>query len=192
MRKKHNEWIVGVLLIAIGLLVLLNQFIDLPVVENLAIYFVLGLGLFFLAWGVVSREPGLMVPGGILTGIGAGIALVAGPWDLGEGDLSGGVFMGAFAVGWVLITIFTALFADKTLWWPLIPAAIMALISGSLLVEGPFMFILEWLGKLWPIALIIGGIAILFGAKKVSEKPPQAAPFEEDQEELIENLKAEQ
>jgi hypothetical protein len=170
MDKKRNGWIGGLLLIGIGVLFLLNQFFDMPGLENLAIFFVLGLGIFFLAWGVIAREAGLMIPGGILTGIGLGIALVAGPFQFDDGNLSGGVFMGAFALGWVLITLFTALFTDETHWWPLIPAAVFALISGALLIQGPFVVALEWLGKLWPLALIIGGIAVLFGARKVSDK----------------------
>ena len=179
MDKKRNEWIVGGLLIVIGLFFFLNEFFELPGLESLAIYFVLGLGLFFLAWGVLTRQAGLMIPGGILTGIGLGIALVAGPFEFEDGDLSGGVFMGAFALGWVLITLFTAVFSDETHWWPLIPAAIMAIISGALLVEGPFMVVLEWLGKLWPLALIVGGIAILIGARKLGAKEPDSADLDD-------------
>lgn len=188
MNKKRNEWIGGLILIVIGLLFLLNQFFDMPGLENVAIFFVLGLGIIFLSWGVIAREAGLMIPGGILTGIGLGIALVAGPFEFEDGNLSGGVFMGAFALGWVLITVFTALFTDETHWWPLIPAAIMALISGALLIEGPFMVALEWLGKLWPLALIIGGIAILLGARKLSDKDEV---IEEADEITIDKLKAE-
>ena len=191
MNKKRNEWIAGGLLIVIGMFFLLNQFFELPALESLAIYFVLGLGLFFLAWGVLAHEAGFMIPGGILTGIGLGIALVAGPFEYDDGDLSGGVFMGAFALGWVLITLFSALFSEKTLWWPLIPAAIMAIISGALLIEGPFMFALEWLGKLWPLALIAGGIAILLGARKLSEKEPETDEVAETDEIPIEKLELE-
>ena len=183
--KKRREWIGGVLLIVTGLFFLLNQFFDLPGLDSLAIYFVLALGLFFLAWGVVSREDGLMIPGGILTGIGLGIALIAGPLEIADGEASGGVFMGAFALGWVLITVFTALFTDETHWWPLIPGAIMALISGALLVSGPFAVALEWLGKLWPLALIAGGIAVLLGARKLSSKPA----VDEEEPEPVEKLK---
>jgi hypothetical protein len=176
MNNRRGQWVGGLFLIGLGLLFLLNQFTDLPGLENVAIYFVLVLGIIFLAWGVLSREAGLMVPGGILTGIGLGIALVAGPFAVASGDRGGGIFMGAFALGWVLITIFTALFTDETMWWPLIPAAIMALVSGGLLVQGPFWVALEWVGKLWPLALILGGIAILFGARgsrgeKEAEQP---------------------
>ena len=191
MNKNRNEWIGGVLLISIGVLFLLNQFFDLPGLENVAIFFVLGLGLFFLAWGVYSREAGLMIPGGFLTGIGLGIALVAGPFEFEDGNLSGGVFMGAFALGWLLITIFTALFSDETQWWALIPAAIMAIISGALLIAGPFMVILEWLGKLWPLALIIGGIAILLGARKVSGKSAAEADLTEMDDVQLDKLKTE-
>ena len=191
MNKNRNEWIGGILLIGIGVLFLLNQFFDLPGLENVAIFFVLGLGLFFLAWGVYSREAGLMIPGGILTGIGLGIALVAGPFEFEDGNLSGGVFMGAFALGWLLITIFTALFSDETQWWALIPAAIMAIISGALLIAGPFMVILEWLGKLWPLALIIGGIAILLGARKVSGKSAAEADLPEMDDVQLDKMKTE-
>ena len=188
MNKNRNQWIAGGLLIVIGLFFFLNEFFELPGLENLAIYFVLGLGLFFLAWGVISREAGFMIPGGILTGIGLGIVLVAGPFEFEDGDLSGGVFMGAFALGWVLITIFTAVFSDETHWWALIPAAIMALISAALLVEGPFMVALDWLGKLWPLALIVGGIAVLLGARKISNKDVKDSDLPETDEVPVEKL----
>jgi hypothetical protein len=175
MENKRNEWIGGLFLIGLGVLFLLNQFFDLPIIENLAVFIVLGLGLIFLAWGVLSHEVGFMIPGGILTGIGLGIVLIAGPFDMAGGRDSGGLFMGAFALGWVLITVFSGLFSDETQWWALIPAAIMALVSGALLIEGPFMVALEWVGKLWPLALIIAGIAVLAGARKVTSKGADSA-----------------
>jgi len=189
MNNGRGQWVGGLLLIGLGLLFLLNQFMDLPRLENVAIYFVLFLGIIFLAWGIFSREAGLMVPGGILTGIGLGVALVAGPFAVASGDRSGGIFMAAFALGWVLITVFTAIFTEKTMWWPLIPAAIMALVSGALLVQGPFWVALEWLGKLWPLALILGGIAILFGARR-SRGEKDAEQFEVD-ETAVDKLKTE-
>jgi hypothetical protein len=180
MTKSRNSWVGGLLLIAIGLIFLLNQFFDLPFFEYIGTLFVLGLGIFFLAWGVISHHEAFFVPGGILTGIGLGIALIAGPFSLRlaeEGDQSGGIFLVAFAFGWALITIFSALFSEKTMWWPLIPGGIIGVVGGALLVQGPFSVALEWIGKLWPLALIIGGIAVLMGARKVSQ--PDTADVDE-------------
>ena len=190
MSKKRNELVAGILLIVIGLLVFAQNIFELPALETLGIYFVLALGLFFLAWGIITREGGLIIPGGILSGIGLGIVLVAGGTGFGDELQSGGVFMGAFALGWLLITILTAVFTSETQWWPLIPAAIMALISGALLIEGPFMFALEWLGKLWPLALIAGGIAIILGARKMSGKEDKSAEASEIDEAPVEKLQS--
>ncbi len=188
MNEKRNEWFVGVLLVAIGLIFLINQFFEIPIFENLVLFFLLGLGVVFLAWGVISRSAGLMIPGGILSGIGLGTVLVTNVED-SAGDLDGALFMGAFALGWVIITVFTAVFTEETHWWPLIPAAIMGLISAALLVEGPFLVALEWVGKLWPLALIVGGIAVLLGARKMQSAKEKLADIPPAEELDIDQLK---
>lgn len=188
MDEKRNELFVGILLVGIGLIFLVNQFVEIAFFENLGIFFMLGLGLVFLAWGVISRSDGLMIPGGILSGIGLGTVLVT-TVESGSGDLGGAMFMGAFALGWVIITVFTAVFTDNTHWWPLIPAAIMALISAALLLDGPFMVLLEWVGKLWPLALIAGGIALLWGARKMHAGKEKGSEIPEADDFDIEKLK---
>ena len=133
-----------------------------------------GLGALFLLAGILTREAGWIIPGGIVSGIGWGIVLIAGPRQLVEGDAEGGLFMLAFAAGWASITLLTAIFTDETHWWALIPAAILALIGTAVLTGGIFMDILELAGKLWPLVLITIGIAILIGASKSrngQEKP---------------------
>ena len=63
--------IAGVALIAIGLLALLSQLVDL---QNFGLLVLPTLALIFLAWGLITRTFGLIIPGGILAGIGRRIA----------------------------------------------------------------------------------------------------------------------
>ncbi len=170
MKEKRENLIGGLILVGIGVLALLPQFVDFSGFENLAIYIVAALGAFFLLLGIFSREAGWIIPGGILSGIGTGIVLIAGPNSPISGDAEGGVFMLAFAAGWALITILTAIFTEETHWWALIPGGIMALIGMAVLWGSPFMNILEIAGKAWPLILIIAGIYILLKANHKKEK----------------------
>jgi hypothetical protein len=169
MVKKENGWIGGLVLIAIGLLALFGQLLPEGITSNLGLYIVSALGLIFIIWGIAARNDGLMIPGGILSGIGLGIILIEGvrwPANVDEG----GVFMLAFAAGWVLIVGLTAVFTPKTHWWPLIPGGIMAVIGLAVLFGGLFMTALELVGILWPVALIILGLFILYQARRPREK----------------------
>lgn len=174
MTEKRTNLVGGLILIAIGLLALVGNFVDLIGLGDLAVFFMAGLGTLFLLWGILTRETGLIIPGGIISGIGWGIALVAGPFNWVSGDAEGGVFMLAFAAGWVAITLLTAVFTSKTHWWALIPGGIMALIGLAVLYGGLFANALTLLGSLWPVVLIILGVAILFGARKAQQgKQPE-------------------
>lgn len=160
--KKRNDLVGGLLLISIGALVLVGKYFDLPDIPDLGLFFLPALGALFMLAGILSRNGGLMVPGGILSGIGWGAYLVAGPLAWGSERQEGGVFLLAFALGWVSITVVSALFAKKTVWGTLVPAAVLAAIGGALYFGGAFMDLLEITGRLWPLALIVAGIAVLF------------------------------
>lgn len=160
LNEKRNEWIGGLILIGLGLFFLANQFIDFNW-DRVGIYFLPALGGVFLLAGILTRQAGLIIPGGILSGIGWGSVLVTGPFS-GSGDVEGGVFMLTFALGWTLITGLTAVFTEKTHWWPLIPGGIMALIGGGILFGGVFMQGLTLLGQLWPVFLILLGLFVLY------------------------------
>lgn len=168
--EKQNDLFGGVLLVGLGLLFFINQFFTF----ELGFLFLPALALIFLLWGIVSRNPGLMIPGGIIAGIGLGALAVESPMaNLVEDD--GGLFMLFFASGWVLITLFTAVFTEETHWWPLIPAAIMALIGLAITFGGLMMTILTIVSKGWPLILIVIGIYILLKARQT---PHKAADFE--------------
>lgn len=167
--RKENGWIGGLVLIGIGLIALFGQLLPERITSDLGIYIVSALGLIFIVWGIAARNPGPMIPGGILSGIGLGIVLIEGlnwPANVDEG----GVFMLAFAAGWALIVLLTAVFTTKTHWWPLIPGGIMAFIGLAVLFGGLFMQGLELLGVVWPVALIILGLYVLYQARRPREK----------------------
>lgn len=165
MKAKQERTTGGLILIGVGLLALLGQFFDWAHVDfGLLIVPVIGVALLLV--GIVTRNPGPMIPGGIMSGIGLGIFLVTGPFSDMPGDTEGGVFMLAFAAGWLLIVVATAVFTPQTHFWPLIPAAIMALIGSGVLYGDPFLQILALAGKLWPLALIVGGVLIINEARK--------------------------
>lgn len=170
--KKSDGLIGGVILIGIGLVALLSQFVDFVSWQNVGIYLLLLLGLVFYAWGIVSREAGVMIPGGILSGIGLGvIAMMSGLLPAGVNEA--GVFMVVFGFGWASITLLTAVFTDETQWWALIPGGIIAFVGLALLFGGAFMNILEGFSSLWPLILIIVGLSVIWKARKTKEKSPE-------------------
>ena len=170
-KGQRTQLIWGVLLIVFGLLAFAGQFIDFDG-GSFGIFIPLALGIIFLIWGIISREGGLLIPGGILFGVGLGIVMIAGPWGFVSDEMSGGVFMLCFALGWALITVLTAVFTDETHWWPLIPGGIMAIIGGGILFGGVFWSLLTFIGKAWPLVLIAVGIYVLLKGRN-QEKPPE-------------------
>lgn len=149
----------GIMLILIGLLALGAQLVP---DGSLAIWIVPALGLAFAVWGLLAAEVGLLIPGGILLGVGAGIVLQRGLPAL-DPPASGGLFMLAMAGGWAFITLM-ALLLRKFVWWPLIVAAIMALVGIALMIGGAALTVLEWTGKLWPALLVAVGAYWIYRA----------------------------
>lgn len=71
--RKHAT--ADIILILIGLLILAGEFIQ---SETIGLLFLPILSLIFLAWGLLNRSIGLLIPGGILLGIGLGAYLIEG------------------------------------------------------------------------------------------------------------------
>lgn len=153
---------VGVMLILIGLLVFASMIIDLPNIEYLVLP---GLALIFLVWGLLTREFGLIIPGGVLAGVGLAAFLVeTRAADMGENS-QGGIFLLAFALGWLLIALLSPLTRQGFHWWPLIPGGIMAAIGLALLRGGAGLRVLELAGYAWPLLLVAVGMRLLLRRK---------------------------
>ena len=157
--EMRNRIIAGIVLIGIGLFILAGQVFDLGGTEWLILP---GLGLIFLAWGLGTRTFGLLIPGGILGGIGLGVFLIERSSIILSEEATGGLFLLAFAAGWILISILSPLTEARFQWWPLIPGGILGFIGLALVQGGAALTLLQWLNYAWPAALIIfGGYLIL-------------------------------
>jgi hypothetical protein len=154
----------GTLLVVIGIVLLL---IELTGTGRVAVV-LLG-GLAFLATFVATRSYGFLVPGGILTGFGAGLVAQ----DLGLVDDIGLIGLG---VGFLLIPalqLATRTPRDGGWWWPLIPGGILVLLG---VIENLQE---EVAGLILPAVLIIVGLAFLLSAsrrKQVPQDGPDDAP----------------
>ncbi len=157
-RPTRNMLVGGIALIAIGLLALAGQIFDM---DNLGLLVLPALALIFLAWGLITRTFGLIIPGGILAGIGLGAILVEQSWVPMTEMAQGGVFLLSFAAGWVLITLMSPFVSQRLVWWPLIPGGILAAIGGMLLAGETGVKMLELLSYAWPVALIVLGLYLV-------------------------------
>ncbi len=147
----------GVAFITIGAFLLIAQNLAF---NWLGLSILPGLGMIFLVWGLVTRTPGLLIPGGILTGLGAG-AIAIDLWGAALPEANqAGIFMLTFAGGWGLITVLSALIG-KPMLWPLIPGGIMALVAAAAFGLGSAQQALELLGRFWPVIFIVLGLATL-------------------------------
>lgn len=169
-RKARGAVVGGAVLILVGILTFIGQFVPEALGELFGTFLLLGLGIIFLIAGIVSRESGWFIPGGILTGLGAGVGLLTSSLSTRISGDEGGWFLLVFAAGWVLIPIMSIIFTDERHLWALIPAAVIGLVGFAVLFGGMFMNVLEWIGYLWPIALIAAGVYILWRIRHPKEK----------------------
>lgn len=159
IENPHRSRLVGgLILVGIGLYLLVAQFfraqwMGLTILPVLA-------GIFIVA-GLVTRNPGLLVPGGILGGIGLGAYLTSIVYVDAAGETMGAAFLLSFAAGWALITVLSLLIGHRVL-WPLIPGGIIGAIGLALLAGSAGLQVLEFVGRWWPLLLVAGGVAMLW------------------------------
>jgi len=123
----QGRQIAGIALVGVGLSLLVINLTGVGAVAVLA----LG-GLAFLAAYLATRTYGLLVPGGILTGLGTALVLddVGLTQDTALLGLAGGFLLIP------LVQLGTGGQRDAGWWWPLIPAGILGTIGVATLVDG--------------------------------------------------------
>jgi hypothetical protein len=153
--RSRRGFVGGIILVLAGILSLL---------PNVQLYLAVVAGAFVLS-GLYFRKNGLVIPGGILTGLAVGIALVEGPFRQVADPYRGGIVLLALAGGFVLVSILSAVISAlsggnrRWMVWPLIPAGFMAL-TDVLLFTGNLR-LLERVGQSWPIIMIVLGIYLI-------------------------------
>lgn len=139
----------AVLLIVVGAVLLA---VNAPIQGGKAVVALIGSG--FLLGYALTRSYGLLVPGGIMTGLGLGI-LAEGVWAP-----RGSVLIGLGA-GFLAISVVERLAhpSGRTAWWPVIPGGVLLLV-GALQAAGE-TGLLALLTRWWPAALVAAGLWLL-------------------------------
>lgn len=157
----RSRRITAMILVLVAIAALLGQHLEL----NFGRLIPLMLGIGFIAWSLLAREWGLLVPGGILTGLGTG--LVAQQVLHMNRGVESGVFLLCFSGGWILITMLSQMAFGRRVLWPLWPAAAMAFAGVVQLAGSDFWQWFRWLRPYWPFALILVAAFLWFA------KPPK-------------------
>lgn len=148
-----NKLFLGLILILLGFFFLLKTHIS----DHFSLFLLLA-GVFFLILYFITKVYGLLIPGGVLTGLGFGLIYQ---------DKSSPLFFVFFGLGFILIYIF-GLIKGKSPLWPIIPGGILLgigvyeeLLSRDII---PYNFIKK-ISFYWPIILIIIGLYLIFKKK---------------------------
>ena len=150
---RNDQWVGGAILIAVGAALLLGQ-----LVGETGQFVLFGIGLVLIVLFAVSRNPGALIGGGIVTGLGAGVLVAAST----DGDIAGAAVL--FGLGFGFITVWligTLMRIDETSFWPLIPGAILVVVGTVVLAGTEEARTLE---VLWPVSLIALGVIVLLAA----------------------------
>lgn len=150
----RDRIVFAVVLILVGIAGLALQVVESTPAAGGVVVLLIGVGL--LGAFSMTRQYGYLVPGGIMTGLGAGI--VASESLTMTDDGTGGVIVLGLGLGFVSIWVIGALVnIAQHHWWPLIPGAILATVGGALLIGSEAVGLLDY----WYVAVILLGVIVL-------------------------------
>jgi hypothetical protein len=145
-----SGWLPGVILIAVGATLFAVQLLHLD-----GDVIVLVIGLVFAIAFAANRRYGVLIPAGILTGLGLGIVLE-------DSGVQGEPVVLGLGLGFLAIYVADFLTSGARApgrWWPLIPGAILTVIAGAESTFGAEGARLIEQG--WPILLIAAGVWLM-------------------------------
>ncbi len=154
-RTNPREGVVfAIILIIVGVGALAMQ-----IMPDAGAWILLLIGLGFLAAFAVLRSYAALIPGGILTGLGAGI--LASQSIALKDEATGGVIVLGLGLGFIAIWVIGALIhVAEHHPWPLVPGGILSIIGVSLLVGGQAIEVMRF----WPVVVIAIGVVVLWRA----------------------------
>lgn len=121
----------------------------------------LGLGISLFLWGLINKWIGLVIPGCILVTAGPGI-FFAWRSEMPANALSQtGTMLVWFAVGWVLIAVASRFLFSQVIWWPFIPAGVLAFVGWGLALGGNASLAKSLIGNSGSIIVILLGFYLL-------------------------------
>jgi len=157
MRPSRRGLVPGIILVGLGLVMLLGQFVDLG-----GWVFLVGLGIVFLALYFAMRSYPFLIPGCILVGLGVPIAF--GEANLVQGEQYGGWITVGLGLGFCAIWAIDTLFRRVSSWWPLVPGIILTLVGAGIVLNARGLLspqMLSLLEQWWPVILVAIGLGIL-------------------------------
>jgi hypothetical protein len=151
----RDRIVFAVVLIVVGIGGFVSQLVDVTPVAGGVVVLLIGVGL--LGAFSLTRQYGYLIPGGIMTGLGAGI--VVSEYLTLTGEASGGVIVLGLGLGFVSIWAVSSLLnLAQHHWWPLIPGGILSTVGGALLIGGRTVALLDY----WYVAVIAVGLILLW------------------------------
>ena len=124
-------------------------------------FLLVAIGLGFLVWAALGRVAGLLVPAGVLLGVGFGAWL--------RGPHGNAAFLLSLAAGFLSISLFHLLVFGRKgqVWWTVWPAGGLAL-AAAFTAGGPeARALFRALHEYWPWALLTGALALIVSGLRV-------------------------
>ncbi len=164
-RANQTPMLIGLGLVAIGIVLLADQFISIDNADLKDALVFGGLAAVFLVALIVTRGYGFLLAAMVFAG------LSAAKYAVMRGEDSGGAVLLGPGLGFLVAYAIGALALPRTHWWPLVPGTILTLLGGLLVFGGQAGAQLA--GQIWPIVFI--GIGVLMLAGVAAARRPQAS-----------------